>query len=45
VVQPALDSWEAGHIHVHPYAAGSEGPEEADDLLHRDGRAWIPIDR
>jgi len=45
VVQPALDSWEAGHIHVHPYAAGSEGPEEAEDLLQRDGRAWIPIDR
>jgi glucose-6-phosphate 1-dehydrogenase len=45
VVQPALDSWEAGHIHVHPYAAGSEGPEEADGMLQRDGRAWIPIDR
>ena len=45
VVQPALDSWDAGHIHVHPYAAGSEGPDEADDLLHRDGRAWIAIDR
>jgi len=45
VVQPALDSWDAGHIHVHPYPAGSEGPEEADDMLQRDGRAWIPIDR
>jgi len=45
VVQPALDSWEAGHIHVHPYAAGSEGPDEADDMLQRDGRAWISIDR
>jgi glucose-6-phosphate 1-dehydrogenase len=45
VVQPALESWDAGHIHVHPYAAGSEGPDAADDLLHRDGRAWIAIDR
>ncbi len=45
VVQPALDSWDAGHIHVHPYVAGSEGPDEADDMLHRDGRAWIAIDR
>ena len=45
VVQPALDSWEAGHIHVHPYASGSEGPDEADELLHRDGRAWIAINR
>jgi glucose-6-phosphate 1-dehydrogenase len=43
VVQPALDSWEAGHIHVHPYTAGSEGPEEADELLGRDGRHWLPI--
>jgi glucose-6-phosphate 1-dehydrogenase len=43
VVQPALDSWEAGHIHVHPYAAGSEGPEEAGELLGRDGRHWLPI--
>ena len=45
VVQPTLDAWEAGHIHVHPYAAGSEGPDAADDLLQRDGRAWIQIDR
>lgn len=43
VVQPALDSWEAGHIHVHPYTAGSEGPDEAEHLLHRDGRSWEPI--
>jgi glucose-6-phosphate 1-dehydrogenase len=43
VVQPALESWEAGHIHVHPYEAGSEGPEAADELLARDGRGWLPI--
>jgi len=40
VVQPALDSWDAGHIHVHPYEAGSDGPEKADDLLLQDGRHW-----
>ena len=45
VVQPALDAWDAGHIHVHPYAAGSEGPEEADDLLRQDGRAWATLGR
>jgi glucose-6-phosphate 1-dehydrogenase len=45
VVQPALDSWESGHIHVHPYAAGSEGPEEAEELLRRDGRAWSAMNR
>ncbi len=40
VVQPALDSWDAGHIHVHPYAAGTDGPDEAHELLQRDGRYW-----
>ncbi len=43
VVQPVLDAWDAGHIHVHPYAAGSEGPEDAADLLGRDHRHWIPV--
>ena len=45
VVQPALDAWDAGHIHVHPYAAGSEGPEAADELLLHDRRRWIDIGR
>jgi glucose-6-phosphate 1-dehydrogenase len=43
VVQPILDSWDSGHIHVNPYAAGSAGPEEADDLLARDHRRWAPL--
>ena len=42
IVQPALDAWDAGHIHVHPYAAGSQGPDESTDMLHRDHRSWIP---
>ena len=25
------------------YAAGSAGPDAADRLLARDGRAWLPI--
>ncbi len=45
VVQPALDAWEAGHIHVHPYAAGTDGPDEADALLRQDGRSWVRNDR
>ena len=40
IVQPALDAWEAGHIHVHPYAVGSAGPAKADALLAEDGRHW-----
>ena len=44
-VQPVLDAWDDGHIHVNPYAAGSEGPDEALALLQQDGRSWEPIER
>jgi len=43
-VQPILDYWAS-----HPpkgfanYAAGSEGPAAADQLLARSGRAWRPL--
>jgi glucose-6-phosphate 1-dehydrogenase len=30
---------------VHGYAAGSEGPAQADALLARDGHAWRPLNR
>ena len=39
-VQPALDAWAKGEGEVHPYPAGSDGPEAADALLQRDGRSW-----
>ena len=40
-VQPCLDSWKkAGKDGLKTYKAGSEGPEEADELLKRDGRSW-----
>lgn len=43
VVQPVLDYW-AEHKPSFPnYAAGSQGPPEADELLQKDGRAWRPI--
>ena len=42
-VQPVLDAWDDGHIHVNPYPAGGEGPEEADALLRDNGRVWEPI--
>ena len=34
-VQPILDEWEAGHIGVQSYAAGTAGPASADALLQR----------
>jgi glucose-6-phosphate 1-dehydrogenase len=40
-VQPFLDAWKhAGSDGLKRYKAGSEGPEEADELLKRDGRSW-----
>ncbi|KAA1010885.1 glucose-6-phosphate dehydrogenase [Paraburkholderia panacisoli] len=32
-----------GALPVHGYAAGSEGPAQADALLARDGHAWRPL--
>jgi glucose-6-phosphate 1-dehydrogenase len=40
-VQPFLDAWKkAGAEGLKTYKAGSEGPEEANELLTRDGRSW-----
>ena len=43
--QPILDAW----AHTAPkdfpnYAAGSDGPAAADELLARDGRSWRPLE-
>ena len=44
-VQPILDAWANDPRRDFPnYAAGSNGPAEADELLARDGRAWRPLD-
>jgi glucose-6-phosphate 1-dehydrogenase len=45
VVQPILDAWASPDAPLHFYPAGSEGPQEAADLLQQDGRAWRPIGR
>jgi glucose-6-phosphate 1-dehydrogenase len=40
-VQPFLDAWKkAGARGLKTYRAGSEGPEEAEALMTRDGRVW-----
>jgi glucose-6-phosphate 1-dehydrogenase len=41
-VQPVLEAWSAGG-EPQSYPAGSDGPEAADELLGKDGRAWLPI--
>jgi glucose-6-phosphate 1-dehydrogenase len=43
-IQPILDAWAAGKGgELDLYAAGSEGPQAADDLIRIDGRAWRPF--
>jgi glucose-6-phosphate 1-dehydrogenase len=45
VVQPILDDWsEHPPLDFPNYAAGSWGPEDADELLARDGRHWLAPD-
>jgi len=44
VVQPILDLWHDDKtVPLETYAAGSAGPEAADNLLWRSGRQWRPI--
>jgi len=43
VVDPALKMWAADANGPEPYAAGSEGPDGAEQLLKRDGRAWASL--
>jgi glucose-6-phosphate 1-dehydrogenase len=43
-VQPILDHWSKTVQKGFPnYAAGSDGPDVADQLLKRSGRAWRPL--
>jgi glucose-6-phosphate 1-dehydrogenase len=39
VVMPLLEHWDKGGEPL-PYEAGTWGPEEAHELLERDGRSW-----
>jgi glucose-6-phosphate 1-dehydrogenase len=42
LVDPILEGWERpGALPLAFYPQGSWGPAEADDLLARDGRAWL----
>jgi glucose-6-phosphate 1-dehydrogenase len=44
VVDPVLEGWaDSSARHFPNYAAGSEGPAAANDLLARDGRSWRAI--
>jgi glucose-6-phosphate 1-dehydrogenase len=44
-VQPIVDAWASNPATDFPnYAAGSDGPAAADELLARDGRTWRPLE-
>jgi glucose-6-phosphate 1-dehydrogenase len=44
IVEPLLDVWKALPPRAFPnYAAGTWGPKDADELLHREGRQWRDI--
>lgn len=44
-VQPFLDAWKkAGAQGLAMYKAGTDGPQDANDLIERDGRRWRRID-
>lgn len=41
-VQGILDQWQADpSIPLHPYPAGTWGPQAAEDLIRADGREWL----
>ena len=45
LVQPLLDAWKAPPKNAFPnYAAGSAGPQAADDLLRQCGHEWHSLD-
>ena len=45
VLTPVLDRIESetARNRLHPYAAGSQGPAAAAELVTRDGRSWRPL--
>lgn len=41
LIDPILDAWESSSEEtLYHYQAGSSGPDQAEDLIHRDGRMW-----
>ena len=41
-VQLILDQWRDDRaVPMHEYAAGTHGPEAAEQLIRADGRAWM----
>ena len=44
IIQPILDEWKGNTSDPLPlYPAGSDGPDEADIMIGRNGRRWRPL--
>jgi glucose-6-phosphate 1-dehydrogenase len=44
IVQPILNAWAAGHGgELYEYAAGTDGPEAAEEMLQSEGRRWRKV--
>ena len=43
-VQPAIDAAKSKKLQTQSYAAGSDGPKAAEELMMRDGRRWADLD-
>lgn len=44
IIQPVLDEWKGNRSDPLPvYPAGSDGPDEADIMIGRNGRRWRPL--
>ncbi|RMD87270.1 MAG: glucose-6-phosphate dehydrogenase [Calditrichaeota bacterium] len=42
-VDPILEGWKKSKTPVHPYWAGTWGPDKADEFIERDGRKWAEL--
>ncbi|MBC8044162.1 MAG: glucose-6-phosphate dehydrogenase [Rhizobacter sp.] len=40
IVEPFLTAWQQPEAPLYTYPAGTWGPNEADELIHRDNRHW-----
>jgi len=43
IVQPLIDAWAVDDTPITTYPSGGQGPEAADELTARTGRAWRPV--
>ncbi|MGE0114952.1 MAG: glucose-6-phosphate dehydrogenase [Steroidobacteraceae bacterium] len=43
VLEPVMELWRHSKHDLSLYSAGSWGPQSAEQLLERDGRAWTPL--